>query len=58
VSYIVLRLADGTFVHVSFHDNADGVNPIASTAAFAQFQDAHDESRAGPVGPGNCNPDW
>ena len=36
VSYIVLRLADDSFVHVSFHDHTDEeVNPIASTAAFA-----------------------
>ena len=40
VSYIVLRLADDSFVHVSFHDHGDDeVNPIASTAAFAHFQD-------------------
>ena len=39
VSYIVLRLADDTFVHVSFHNHGDDeVNPIASTAAFAHFQ--------------------
>ena len=42
VSYIVLRLADDSFVHVSFHDHRDDdVNPIASTAAFAHFQDGH-----------------
>ena len=36
VSYIVLRLADDSFVHVSFHDHSDDdANPIASTAAFA-----------------------
>jgi len=30
VSYIVLRLADDSFVHVSFHDHGDDeVNPIA-----------------------------
>ena len=50
VSYIVLRLADGSFVHVSFHDHGDDeVNPIASTAAFAHFQDGHAERRAGGV---------
>src|SRR6266566_7637217 len=38
VSYIVLRLADDSFVHVSFHDHGDDeVNPIASTAAFCPF---------------------
>ena len=42
VSYIVLRLADDSFVHVSFHNHGDDeVNPIASTAAFAHFQQGH-----------------
>ena len=50
VSYIVLRLADDSFVHVSFHDHGDDeVNPIASTAAFAHFQDGHASRRAGAV---------
>jgi hypothetical protein len=50
VSYIVLRLADDSFVHVSFHDHGeDEVNPIASTAAFAHFQDGHADRRAGGV---------
>jgi len=50
VSYIVLRLADDSFVHVSFHDHRDDeVNPIASTAAFDHFQDGHAERRAGGV---------
>jgi hypothetical protein len=50
VSYIVLRLADDSFAHVSFHDHGDDeVNPIASTAAFAHFQDGHAERRAGAV---------
>jgi hypothetical protein len=50
VSYIVLRLADDSFVHVSFHDHGDDeVNPIASAAAFAHFQDGHAERRAGGV---------
>jgi predicted SnoaL-like aldol condensation-catalyzing enzyme len=50
VSYIVLRLADDSFVHVSFHDHGDDeVNPIASTAAFAHFQDGHADRRAGGV---------
>ena len=39
VSYIVLRLADDSFVHVSFHNHGDDeVNPIASIAAFAHFR--------------------
>lgn len=50
VSYIVLRLADDSFVHVSFHNHGDDeVNPIASTAAFDHFQDGHAERRAGGV---------
>jgi hypothetical protein len=50
VSYIVLRLADDSFLHVSFHDHGeDEVNPIASTAAFAHFQDGHADRRAGGV---------
>jgi hypothetical protein len=50
VSYLVLRLADDSFVHVSFHDHGDDeVNPIASTAAFAHFQDGHAERREGGV---------
>jgi len=49
VSYIVLRLADDSFVHVSFHDHGDDVNPIADTSAFAHFQDGHGERRAGGV---------
>ena len=50
VSYVVLRLADGSFLHVSFHDHTDDeVNPIAATPAFAHFQDGHEERRAGGV---------
>ncbi len=50
VSYLVFRLEDDSFVHVSFHEEAeDAVNPITSTAAFAHFQDGHDERRSGPV---------
>jgi len=50
VSYLVLRLADGSFVHVSFHDHGDDeVNPISSTAAFAHFQQDHGERREGDV---------
>jgi predicted SnoaL-like aldol condensation-catalyzing enzyme len=50
VSYIVLRLADESFVHVSFHDHGDDEpNPIASTAAFAHFQQDHGDRREGGV---------
>ncbi len=50
VSHIVLRLADDSSVHVSFHDHGDDeVNPISSTAAFAHFQDGHAARRLGGV---------
>ena len=50
VSYIVLRLADDSFVHVSFHNHGDDeVNPIASAAAFAHFQQGHADRREGGV---------
>jgi hypothetical protein len=50
VSYLVLRLADGSFVHVSFHDHGDDEpNPIASLPAFAHFQDGHETRRDGGV---------
>lgn len=50
VSYIVLRLADDSFLHVSFHAHRDDeVNPISSTPAFAHFQDGHGERREGGV---------
>ena len=50
VSYIVLRLADDSFVHLSFHNHGDDeVNPIASTPAFSHFQDGHSDRREGGV---------
>jgi len=50
VSYLVLRLADNSFVHVSFHDHGDDeVNPISSTPSFAHFQKDHADRREGPV---------
>jgi hypothetical protein len=50
VSYIVLRLADDSFLHVSFHNHGDDdVNPISSTEAFAHFQDHHGDRRDGDV---------
>lgn len=50
VSYIVLRLADNSFVHVSFHNHGDDeVNPISSTAAFGHFQTDHADRRDGGV---------
>ena len=50
VSYIVLRLADDSFLHVSFHDHGDDdVNPITSTAAYGYFQQDHADRRQGEV---------
>ena len=50
VSYIVLRLEDDSFVHVSFHNHGDDeVNPIASTDSFAHFQEGHADRREGGV---------
>jgi DnaJ-domain-containing protein 1 len=50
VSYLVLRLADDSFVHVSFHNHRDDeTNPISSTTAFAHFQDGHEHRREGAV---------
>jgi hypothetical protein len=50
VSYLVFRLADDSFLHVSFHNHRDDeVNPISSTSAFAHFQDGHETRREGGV---------
>jgi hypothetical protein len=50
VTYLVLRLADDSFVHVSFHGHVPGdANPISSLASFAQFADDHVERRQGEV---------
>ena len=50
VSYLVLRLEDDSFVHISFHNHRDDeVNPIASTSAFGHFQDGHEARRDGAV---------
>ena len=50
VSYTVLRLADDSFVHLSFHAHGhDDPNPIASLAAFQHFQDGHATRREGGV---------
>ena len=56
VTYLVLRLADDSFVHISFHGHAHGeTNPIASTAAFAQFLDGHGERRQGDIDQQNAS---
>jgi hypothetical protein len=50
VSYIVLRLADDSFVHVSFHGHGhDDPNPIAGLPAFKHFGDDHASRRDGAV---------
>jgi hypothetical protein len=38
VRYLVLRLNDGTFVHLSMADTADGVSPIPRLEAFGRYQ--------------------
>jgi hypothetical protein len=38
VRYLVLRLNDGTFVHLSVADTADGVSPIPRLEAFGRYQ--------------------
>jgi L-rhamnose mutarotase len=38
VSYLALRLGDGTFVHFSTADTEDDVSPIPRLEAFARFQ--------------------
>jgi hypothetical protein len=50
VSYLVFRLADDSFLHMSFHNHDDDdPNPITSTAAFAYFQEDHADRREGGV---------
>jgi hypothetical protein len=50
VTYLVFRLADDSFLHVSFHGHApDEHNPIASTPAFKHFGDGHAERRSGAI---------
>jgi hypothetical protein len=48
ISYLVLRLADDSFLHIAFHNHAeDEANPIRSSRAFADFTDGQDERRQG-----------
>jgi hypothetical protein len=50
VTYLVLRLPDDSFVHVSFHAHGhDDPNPIAGLPAFKHFGDDHAARRDGPV---------
>jgi hypothetical protein len=50
VTYIVLRLADDSFVHLSFHGHGhDEPNPITGLAAFKHFGDDHASRRLGAV---------
>jgi hypothetical protein len=50
VSYIVLRLGDESFVHVSFHNHGDDeVNLIASTSALVHFPQGHGARRPGAI---------
>lgn len=47
--YATLRLDDGTFVHIAEIEGDD--NPLAATAAFAEFQRELGERCAGGAGP-------
>lgn len=47
--YATLRLADGTFVHIA--DVEGDTNPLASTAAFAEFQREIGDRCADGAGP-------
>ncbi len=50
VSYLVLRLDDNSFVHVSFHDHADDVaNPITSAKAFGEFRTGLEDRRSSDI---------
>ena len=50
VTYLVFRLADDSFLHVSFHGHsADERNPIATLPAFKHFGDGHADRRSGSV---------
>jgi hypothetical protein len=50
ITYIVLRLADDSFLHIAFHNHAeDETNPITSAKAFADFTDGHGERRQGEL---------
>jgi hypothetical protein len=49
--YMTFRLADGaTFVHIASIQTTDGDNPLATTAAFADFQrEIADRCEEGPL---------
>ena len=50
VSYIVLRLPDDSFLHLSFHGHGhDDPNPITALAAFKHFGEDHASRRNGGV---------
>jgi hypothetical protein len=50
VSYIVLRLPDDSFLHLSFHGHShDDANPISSLPAFRHFGDDHASRRSSDV---------
>ena len=50
ISYFVLRLDDGSFVHVSFHDHPDDeINPITSAQAFVEFRTGLEDRRSSDI---------
>jgi hypothetical protein len=48
VRYLVLRLADNTFIHVVSVETADGSNPVTALPAFKAFQAGVRERAAVP----------
>jgi hypothetical protein len=46
--YLVLRLADGSFIHIVGTETADGVSPIPRLEAFQAFQSGIKERCAEP----------
>ncbi|MFL6655199.1 MAG: hypothetical protein ACJ8KA_10430 [Sulfurifustis sp.] len=52
VRYLVLKHSDGTFVHLSAIETADGKSPIVRLAAFQPFQDGIKERCIEPPHPG------
>jgi hypothetical protein len=48
IRYLVLRLADGTFVHFAIAENEDGTNPLRKIEAFQAFQAQAEERSVEP----------
>ncbi len=48
VRYLALRLADGTFIHFSASDTADGVSAVTKLEAFRTFRSGVEARAAEP----------